>query len=70
MLSKVLQPTMSDVNAVEEDDMATDKTRTELDSRADMLVMGWNLECLLLRDLGQIADVNPSTLHMNHYQRY
>ena len=42
MLSKVLQPTMSDVNAVEVDDTATDEARTELDSCANMLVMGWN----------------------------
>ena len=51
---------VSDVNGVDEDNMeVTESSRTELDSHANMPVVGHH--AYIISDMGRIADVNPFT---------
>jgi len=53
MLLDVFQTTMSDLHAMDEDEVTTDETRTELDSHANMVVLGRN--AYILNDSGRTA---------------
>ena len=59
VLSDVLQATVSDLNAMEGDDLGADETRTELDSHANMAVIGRN--AYILNNSGRTAQISPFT---------
>jgi hypothetical protein len=58
---------VSDVDIVDApSEEAEESSRTELDSHANMPVIGWH--AYLISDTGRIADVNPFTPDYNSIQ--